>query len=266
MLLSLADPLHPRVLAELSEPLVREPRAVAVQFRYAFVADAEGIKVLDVTFPEKARLVGSVPLEQANDITLARTYAYVAAGRRGLAIVDIERPESARLVSFFDAEGAINDARAVRIGMTNASLFAYVADGRNGLRVIQLAGPEDTAGMSGFSPELHPRLIATYPTRRPALALSRGLDRDRAADESGNQLAVFGRRGSHPFNAAEMARMYLREGRVFTVIDNPPGPPRPFVSPPEGEGAEGADEEGREGEPYESPLRRPAAEGAERKD
>ena len=67
--------------------------------------------------------------------------------------------------------------------------------------------------------------MATYKTRGPALALSRGLDRDRAVDETGNQLAVFGRRGARPLNAAAAQRLYLRDGKVFTVADVPPGPP-----------------------------------------
>jgi hypothetical protein len=58
--------------------------------------------------------------------------------------------------------------------------------------------------------------------RGPALAVSKGIDRDRAVDESGNQLAVFGRRGARPFNREEMDRMYLRDGRIFTVTDDPP--------------------------------------------
>jgi hypothetical protein len=52
--------------------------------------------------------------------------------------------------------------------------------------------------------------------------VSKGIDRDRAVDESGNQLAVFGRRGARPFNREEMERMYLRNGGVFTVTDDPP--------------------------------------------
>ncbi len=110
--------------------------------------------------------------------------------------------------------------------MTHASLFAYVADGRNGLRVIQLTSPQDTPGNFGFSPRPTPQLIATYPTQGPALALSKGLDRDRAVDESGNQVAVFGRLGSRPFTLEEMQRLYLRNGQVYTVSDEPPGPPR----------------------------------------
>ena len=54
-----------------------------------------------------------------------------------------------------------------------------------------------------------------------ALAISKGIDRDRAVDESGNQLAVFGRRGARPFNREETQRMYLRNGQLYTVSDEP---------------------------------------------
>ena len=80
-----------------------------------------------------------MPLAEARDIYVARTYAYVAAGDKGLAIIDVERPEHPGAPKFFTG---VNDAYAVRIGMTNASLFAYVADGRNGLRVLQLTSPD----------------------------------------------------------------------------------------------------------------------------
>ena len=102
--------------------------------------------------------------------------------------------------------------------MTNASLYAYVADGSAGLRVLQLTDPETMPTYAGFSPRPQPRLIATFQTKGPALAVSKGLDRDRAVDESGNQTAVFGRRGARPFTLAELRRMYLtKDGRIFTV-------------------------------------------------
>jgi hypothetical protein len=43
-------------------------------------------------------------------------------------------------------------------------------------------------------------------------------------DESGNQLAVFGRRGARPFNLQEMRRMYLRDGKLYTVTNEPDKP------------------------------------------
>jgi hypothetical protein len=224
--LDLDDPVAPRILAQLGAPL-RAPRAVAVQFRYAFVIDEEGLKVLDVTIPSAPRVVegASVPLPHAHNVYLGRTYAYVAAGSDGIAIVDIEYPEKPRLEQKWNADGRIDDAHDVKIGATNGSIFAYVADGRNGLRVVQLISANDTPGAYGFSPRPTPSLVATYHTHGPAVALSRGVDRDRAVDETGHQTAVFGRRGARPFTLAEQQRMYLRDGKPFTVEDTAPGKP-----------------------------------------
>jgi LPXTG-motif cell wall-anchored protein len=224
VVVSLDNPLEPRIVAEIGAPYVKNPRAVAVQFRYAFVVDSEGLKVIDVTFPEQPRVADRaiVRLGDARGIYVARTYAYIAAGKDGLAVVDVERPEEPKLDQMYTANGEINDAFDVKVGMTNASVFAYVADGKNGLRVIQLTSPDATPGYLGFSPRPAPALIATYHTHGPAVAISKGLDRDRAVDESGNQLAVFGRRGARPFNLEEMQRMYLRDRQVYTVTDETP--------------------------------------------
>jgi hypothetical protein len=125
----------------------------------------------------------------------------------------------------FAAGGALNDTRDVKVGMTSASAFAYIADGENGLRVVQLFSSADTPGDLGFSPRPTPKLTATLRTPAPALAVSKGIDRDRAVDESGDQLSVFNRRGARPFNLEEMQRMYLHGGQLYTVTNDPPGPP-----------------------------------------
>jgi hypothetical protein len=39
--------------------------------------------------------------------------------------------------------------------------------------------------------------------------VSRGLDRDRVVDETGNQTVVFGRRGARPFTLEEMQKFYM---------------------------------------------------------
>jgi len=181
--------------------------------------------VLDVTHLAQPKPIPGaiVKLEDARSLYVARTYAYVADGKQGVAIVNVEHPEQPQLDQMFNAAGEINDANDVKLGMVSSSLFAYVADGRNGLRVVQLFSPPDNPAFGGFSPRPTPKLIATYRTRGPALAVSKGIDRDRAVDENGNQLAVFGRRGARPFNRQEMERMYLRDGEVFTVTDEPPG-------------------------------------------
>ena len=218
-----AAPLSPRIAATLEG--FREPTAVAVQFRYAFVADSDGLAVVDVTDPAAPRRVARVSGFAGKSVYVARTYAYVAAGEKGMAIVDVEKPEEPRLDRLWNADGGLRDTRDVKVGSTNASLFAYVADGENGLAVVQLTSPETVPGYLGFSPRPAPRLIARRKTHGPAVALSKGLDRDRAADESGNQVSVFNRLGSRPFLLPEMQRLYLRGGRLYTVRDVPPGPP-----------------------------------------
>lgn len=221
----LANPLDPKITAEIGAPNIVDGRGVAVQFRYAFVVDREGLKVFDVTHLDRpVRVGGTVPFADARNVYVARTYAYISAGAQGVAIVDVERPEKPRLYKMFNANGEMNDVNDIKIGMVNSSQFAFVADGRNGMRVVQLFSPKSQAGFYGFSPEPVPRLIATRRTSGPALAISKGIDRDRAVDESGNQLSVFGRRGARPFNGEEMRRMYLRAGKLYTVTDTPPGP------------------------------------------
>jgi hypothetical protein len=106
--------------------------------------------------------------------------------------------------------------------MVAGSAFAFVADGVYGLRVWQIISPwDDPAHFSGFSPRPAPKLIATAHTHGPALAISKGIDRDRAVDESGNQLAIFGRRGARPLNAAEMRALYIHpaNGQAYRVSD-----------------------------------------------
>ncbi len=224
VVLDLDTPLQPTVAARIP---VNDGRASALQFRYLFVTDADGLWTIDVTDPRSPTRVADnlVELADAQRVYVARTYAYVAAGRQGLAIVDATRPARLGKVELFDAGGAIADARDVIVGSTNASLFAYLADGAGGLKVLQLTAPDTQPRFYGFSPEPRPRLIATYPTRRPATALSKGLDRDRAVDETGGQVAVFGRLGSRPFTLEEMQRLYLdHAGKPWFVTDEPGEP------------------------------------------
>lgn len=255
VVISIDNPLEPQVLAVLgSDAGIYEARSVGVQFRYGFVTDREGLKVIDVTDPAKARVVpgAHVPLADARRLYVMRTRVLVAAGREGLAIIDITQPEKPALEQMFTGDGALNDCRDVKAGMTNASLFAYVADGKNGLRVINLMGPDTTPQFRGFAPPLRPRIIATRHTHGPALAISEGLDRDRAVDETGHQIQVFGRLGSRPLNMSEVQKMYLSDGQVWTVTNEPPADKERAYTPP----AEDAKDEPAQ-ETEETPRRGP---------
>ncbi len=218
------NPLKPEVVATIPAPLINNPTGIAIQFRYAFITDHDGLKVVDITQKDKPVLVKDafVPLEDARRVYTARTYAYVAGGKQGMVIVDIEQPEHPKLDQVFNADGEMNDTNDIQITMVNSSQFAFVADGRNGFKLVQTISPDTVPGFMGFSPRPAPKLIAHAHTHGPALSVSRGVDRDRAVDESGNQLSVFGRRGARPFNKQELERMYLHNGQLYTVTDNPP--------------------------------------------
>jgi hypothetical protein len=230
--IDLSDPLHPKITAEIGAPDLQQPTGVALQFRYLFVVDHEGLKVFDATHLDQPKRVGeTLPVADARNIYVARTYAYISAGANGIAIVDVERPEAPRLQQMFSASGQLNDVNDLKIGMVSSSQFAFVADGRNGMRIVQLFSSKTQDTFYGFSPQPMPELIATRRTKAPALAISKGVDRDRAVDESGNQLAVFGRRGARPFNAKEIEKMFMHDdGTFYAVTDAPPGPASDAVS------------------------------------
>jgi hypothetical protein len=216
-IIDIDQPLAPRIVATIPE--IKNATGIGVQFRYAFATDARGLHSINVTDPAHPRLAASVPIEDARSVYVARTYAYVAAAKRGVVIVDVERPEKPFIDQTFS--DGIYDAHDVKVASTNASTFAYVADGDEGLKVLQLTSPEWTPGYAGFSPRPAPRLIAVRHTHGPALAISKGLDRDRAVDEGGNQVSTFNRIGARPMTLPEMQRLYLRNGTIYTVSEEP---------------------------------------------
>lgn len=223
------DPLAPKLLTTV--PMVK-PTSVAVQFRYAFVTDRDGLKAVDITVPANARATAQTyAIADARNVYLAREYAYVAAGANGMVVVDVQVPTAMRQVvdpqtgarlEPFTADGRLKDVNQVKVGMVNDSVYALVADGRTGTHVLQLVTPEDGGRSAyGFSPAPRPQWIANY-GNRGARAIAKGLDRDRAADESGNQVSIFGRIGGRPFTLEEMRRFYMRDNKVFTVSDDVP--------------------------------------------
>src|SRR5260221_801859 len=95
VVVDLDDPLQPRLAARVA---IAGARASALQFRYLFVASAAGLEVIDVTLPEKAHLVegARVALADARRVYVARTYAYVAAGRVGASISYVLKAQEPR--------------------------------------------------------------------------------------------------------------------------------------------------------------------------
>src|SRR5262249_53710932 len=91
IVLDLSCPTAPQVVAVLGPDALVHPRSIDIQFRYAFICDAEGLKILDTTHLEQPHVVSVVPMPDARGVFVMRTYAYVAAGAQGLAIIDVEK-------------------------------------------------------------------------------------------------------------------------------------------------------------------------------
>lgn len=218
VVVNIDKPLEPKLVGVVP---IEGARYVDHMFRYLFVTSDKGLHIVDVTNQWEPTIVRDafVPLNDAQNLHVARTYAYVANGAEGMAIIDVKNPEAPKMFQMYDADGTMTDARDVMIGTTNASLIGYVADGVNGLKVLQLTGPDVQPNFYGFSPAPNPHLIAWWKTDWPALALSGGLKRDRAVDENGNQISVFGRIGSRPFNEEEQRAFYQKDGKLYRVSD-----------------------------------------------
>ena len=62
VVVALDDPTHPKVACVVGSDVLKAPTAVQVQFRFGYVCDSEGIKVLDVTRLDQPRLGGRLAL------------------------------------------------------------------------------------------------------------------------------------------------------------------------------------------------------------
>ncbi len=225
-IVDISDHKNLRVVNIMREgEMVHHPHNIEFQFRYGFICDEHGVKVIDVTNPEEPVEVSHLEMDEVHNIYIARTYAYVAAGHHGLVILDVKNPKDIKVDQIFDAGGCIHDLHDVKLGINYASQFAYLADGENGVHVVQLTSPQ-TPGNDGFSPRPTPMLVASFkiPHEGHALALSEGVDRDRAIDEAGNQIAVFGRVGARPLNLEEQQRLYLAPNTGTSPGKAPPSP------------------------------------------
>jgi hypothetical protein len=96
-------------------------------------------------------------------------------------------------------------------------------------RVIQIFCEGGPSQVDSFDPK--PALAPPSPALPPQEVAvevllekyAKGLERDRAVDESGHQVSVFGRIGGRPFTLAEMQKLYLQpDGALRQFPDAPP--------------------------------------------
>ena len=170
MVVDLDNPLAPRVTAEIGAPDLVDPQGIAVQFRYAFVVDRQGLKVLDVTdlaHPERhPRSICARWTTRATSTSRAPTPMW-PAGKHGLALVNVEQPEQPRLDQIFTAEW--RDQRFERRENRRGGRQRLCLSRRRRQRPADAAdfSPSDSPNSYGFSPRPTPKLIASYRTAGP---------------------------------------------------------------------------------------------------
>ena len=109
--IDVSDPTHPRIAGSLTNGFLRNPRCIAIQFRYGFITDDDGLKIVDLTEPIRPIPLphATVRLRNAGRLYVAHTYAYVANGPEGLAIIDVENPERPFIDQMFAPKGSARD-------------------------------------------------------------------------------------------------------------------------------------------------------------
>ncbi len=219
------NPLKPKLAGEYNGTFVQNPVDLSVQFQYLFVSDAQGLKVLNIADPVQPLPVSGavVRLKSPHRLYVARDYVYMANGSERLGDYRHRKGRAAPVGADVQC-GWSNQRCPGGPDRVDQRLDVRLGGGRKkrpARGAIELISPDTVPEAEGFDPKPNPRLIATYPVKEGvALAVSRGLDRDRVVDESGNQTVVFGRRGSRPFHLDEMAKFLQHEnGDFFRVND-----------------------------------------------
>ena len=201
---------------------LKNPRKLAVQFMYAFVTDDEGVKVFDLADPINPKPLPEATIPLADAHGPLRGAHLPLRGRRSGRTCHHRHQESRRA----EAAREVHRERRVERHAGDSNRRNQRLDVRpRGRRkkwlpraAADLAGKR--SGLHGFQPAAQPEADRQLSDEGPAVAISRGLDRDRVVDETGDQTVVFGRRGSRPFNEKEFAS-FLRhaDGEFFRVED-----------------------------------------------
>ncbi len=120
--------------------------AVAVEGNYAYVnfdanvaymenIENSGMRIVEISNPASPTEVGFyVSPGVVIEVTIAGTYAYLAAQNGGLHIIDISNPATPIEAGFYDTPGT-------SWGVAVAENYAYVADWDRGLRIIDISNP-----------------------------------------------------------------------------------------------------------------------------
>lgn len=126
---------------------------IAVAGGYAYVSQASGLSIIDVSNPENPQKVGDAnnygTFVQAGGVAVANGYAFLAVGLAGLRMIDVSGPTNPEVVSGWDTAGS---TRSVTISgnhvyVTGGGTYLTYTPfrGSDGLFVFEFTGDDTPA-------------------------------------------------------------------------------------------------------------------------
>jgi hypothetical protein len=103
----------------------------------AYVADGDGLQIIDVSDPKNPKIIGTADTPgSAEDVYVSGNYAYIAAGYNGFQIIDVSNPNSPQITGGVKTPGGA-------CGVYVSGNYAYIADGDSGLQIIDVSNPSN---------------------------------------------------------------------------------------------------------------------------
>lgn len=208
LILDISDPTNPQKIAHCQTDGYANQVLISKDETRAFIADrTKGLKIIDITNPQKPVQVGSYRSNYVNKLALSDdgTKAFLAVPSTGLVIVDIEDPSNIQKVAQYRT-----GSQTSGVILSDDTTKVFLADGDNGMLII------DVRDLS------NPKKVMHYATADRAVNITLSKDNSKAfvADRRNGFLLfdveLFNRIQNRPIVIVEQETQQINE--IATVI------------------------------------------------
>ncbi len=144
---NVSDPTNPvqTALIDFPPPDPGDPRDLALQGNYVYVADESGMRIFDISTPASIQPIGLLRLpddgKSTVDLSLSGSYAYLADESDGVRIVNVADPSNPKLVSTFPTSNS-----SYAVAAANNQLYAGYS---GGIQVADITNPTSSLPILG---------------------------------------------------------------------------------------------------------------------